>query len=66
MLAMPDFDFLGILMAFGGAGLLFVLASGMVITFFIINRRLRTSATLSPETKSMINMSIEVSDDEVR
>lgn len=42
MLAMPEIDFLGTLMSIGGAGLLFVLMSGMVVAFFVFNRRFRT------------------------
>ena len=48
MLTVPDFDFLGSLMTIGGAGLLFILASGMVVAFFVINRRLRPPSLPSP------------------
>lgn len=41
MFAMPDFDFFGALFAIGGAGLLFILTSGMIVAFFVINKRLR-------------------------
>jgi len=43
MLAMPEVDFLGTLMAIGGAGIIFLLTGSMVVAFFVINRRLRAS-----------------------
>ena len=48
MFAMPGFDFVGALLALGGAGLLFVLMSGMVAAFFIINPRLRAGNPVAP------------------
>jgi hypothetical protein len=48
MFAMPDFDFVGAFLAFSGMGLLFVLTSGMVIAFFVINPRLRTPSLPPP------------------
>jgi len=48
MFAMPGFDFFGALLAVGGAGLLFVLMSGMVVAFFIINPRLRAGNPNAP------------------
>ena len=48
MLAMPDFDYVGTLMAISGMGLLFLLMSGMVATFFVINPRLRTPSPPPP------------------
>ena len=63
MLAMPDFDFLGTFMVFGGAGLLFVLACGMVVAFFIINRRLRAPLPPTPETGEQLDMSSKIPDD---
>jgi len=48
MFAMPGFDFVGALFAIGGAGLLFVLMSGMVVAFFLINPRLRTATPAAP------------------
>lgn len=44
MLAMPNFDILGISMTIGGAGSLLVLIAGMFAAFFVINRRLRGPA----------------------
>lgn len=44
MLAMPGVDFWGALSAIGGMGLLFVMMGGMVVAFFVINGRLRTSS----------------------
>jgi len=67
MLTAPDFDFLGTVMTIGGAGLLFVLASGMVIAFFVINRRLRAPSLPSPlpqETEAEPNDSNETLDGE--
>jgi len=43
MLAMPEIDILGSLMSVGGAGLLFVLMSAMVVAFFVLNRRFRAA-----------------------
>jgi RsiW-degrading membrane proteinase PrsW (M82 family) len=43
MLAMPGIDFVGTLMAIGGVGLLFVLTSGMIVAFFVLNWRLGTT-----------------------
>ncbi len=66
-LAMTDFDLLGTAMTIGGAGLLFVLASGMVIAFFVINRRLRAPSLPSPlpqETEAEPNDSNETLDGE--
>lgn len=48
MFAMPDFDFVGVLLAFGGMGLLLVLMSGMIVAFFVINPRLRTPSLPLP------------------
>jgi RsiW-degrading membrane proteinase PrsW (M82 family) len=67
MLTMPDFDFLGTLMTIGGAGLLFILASGMLIAFFAINRRFRVPSLQSPlpqEMETVPNDSNETPDDE--
>ena len=41
MLAMPDFDFPGVLMTLGGAGVIFILTAGMVIAYIMLNRRFR-------------------------
>ena len=57
MLAMPDVDVLGTLMAIGGAGLLFLLISGMIVAFFFLNWRLRTSerpASLLQEVEQVL------------
>ncbi|MGB7874913.1 MAG: PrsW family glutamic-type intramembrane protease [Anaerolineales bacterium] len=69
MLAMPDFDFIGTLMTVGGAGLLFFLACGMVIAFFVINRRLQTPSPPPPfpaETGEESDTSNELPDVGVR
>ncbi len=44
MLATPNIDFLGAAMTIGGGGSLFVLIAGMIVAFFVINRRLRGPA----------------------
>lgn len=56
MLTMPDFDLLGSLLTIGGAGLLFVLTSGMVLSFFILNWRLRGPAQ-PPVQQEMVEAS---------
>ena len=48
MFAMPGFDFIGALLAIGGIGLLFVLISGMIVAFFVINSRIRTPSLSLP------------------
>jgi len=53
MFAMPDFDFVGTLFAIGGAGLLFILTSIMIIAFFVFNWRFR-SPSLSPSAAAEI------------
>lgn len=49
MLAMPDIDILGSILAVGGVGLLLFLMAGMFVAFFFLNQRLRDSA---PATSS--------------
>ena len=49
MIAMPEFDTFGALLAIGGMGLLFVLMSGMVVTYILINPRLRASSAETGE-----------------
>ena len=44
MMAMPGFDFLGAIAALSGVGILLFLMAGMIVTFFILNDRLRASA----------------------
>jgi len=66
MLAASQVDFLGALMTFGGAGLLFVLTSGMIIAFFVINHRLRTPTPLSSDIEEASDNSIEGSEGGVR
>jgi len=48
MFAAPDFDPVGVIMGIIGAGLLFVLMTGMIIAFFMINPRLRTNSSPTP------------------
>jgi hypothetical protein len=48
MIAAPDFDFVSILLALGGMGLLFMLLSGMIVAYFVINPKLRTPSPLPP------------------
>jgi len=50
-LAMPGFDLLGTITAIGGAGLLFFMMTGMFVTFFILNNRLRTSIPPTPSSQ---------------
>ena len=53
MLAMPNFDIIGSLMMLVGAGLLFLLMSGMFVALILINIRLRTPTEPSlPEMQS--------------
>jgi len=53
MLAMPNFDIIGSLMMLVGAGLLFLLMSGMFVALILINLRLRTPTEPSlPEMQS--------------
>jgi hypothetical protein len=68
MLAMPDIDFVGSLMAIGGVGLLFVLMSGMIVAFFVLNWRLGVaqqpaSQPLEIEEKSPQSPSSEPDDE---
>jgi len=46
MLAMPGVDFLGTLVALTGMGLLLALMVGMIVAFFVINRRLQPPASI--------------------
>ena len=54
MFAMPDFDFVGTFFAIGGAGILLVLASGMMVAFFVINWRLRSPSLSSSAAAELV------------
>jgi hypothetical protein len=48
LLSTPDFDIFSSLMILTGAGLIFLLISGMFVALFVINKRLRTPSQPSP------------------
>jgi hypothetical protein len=53
MLTMPDFDILGTLLVLGGAGLLFMLMTGMFVALFVINGKLRITSTPTRPTATL-------------
>lgn len=69
MFARPDFDLVGALFAIGGAGLLFVLMTGMVVAFTIINPRLRaatptTAVSVEVEEALLISQTEQVEEED--